>query len=43
LLVGEYPEAGKLIETSDLSDQLKDKLLGQNCLDFLGLKKESFL
>jgi hypothetical protein len=41
--VGEYPEAGKLIETSDYSEEVKAKLLGQNCLDFLGLKAESFL
>ena len=34
---------GKLIETIDIDQQLKSKLLGQNALDWLGLQPASYL
>lgn len=35
-------EPGKIIETSDFSNQLKAKLLGQNALKWLGLHQEEY-
>jgi len=40
--LGEYPCAGKLIETSEFNDDTKAKLLGLNCVKFLGKKIEDF-
>ena len=36
-------EPGKLIDDTDFSQEIKNKLLAQNALDWLGLKKEDFL
>jgi aminocarboxymuconate-semialdehyde decarboxylase len=41
--VGEQ-EPGKLIESIDeFSEETKNKLMGENALEFLGVKKERFL
>jgi hypothetical protein len=34
---------GKLIEESKLDEETKAKLLGENALEFLGVRKERFL
>ena len=35
-------EPGKLIENTNLSDGVKEKLLGKNALDWLGIDKTIF-
>jgi aminocarboxymuconate-semialdehyde decarboxylase len=40
--VGE-DEPGKLVAESDLSEDAKEKILGLNALEFLGLRKEKFV
>jgi aminocarboxymuconate-semialdehyde decarboxylase len=36
-------EPGALIHSMDYSDQKKEKLLGENAMDWLGLSKEDFI
>ena len=38
--LGEH-HPGKMIEDSDLSEEVKEKLLNSNCLSFLGLKDKT--
>jgi len=35
-------EPGKLIESSNYSDEMKEKMLSRNALDWLGLNHENF-
>jgi hypothetical protein len=40
--VGE-DKPGELVENSDISEEVKEKILEKNALEFLGIKKEKFL